>query len=374
MGQFRKALAIDPTFAQAYAGLCQAEVKRYTYLRGADSVAAAEKSCAQAVQLDSNLPDVHQALGMLYSATGQFEPAEVQYRKAIAQDGDLTEAYLGLAAALAERKLGTAAEETYQRAIRARPRYWVSYDEYGAYLASEGRAADAVAQYRLATDLAPDNATLQSNLGAAYFLLGDFGNAAAAFRRSVEIAPTSEGYSNTATVYYYDGHYDDAAAMFEQAVKLAPQDHSLWGNLADAYRSSTTKAGLAPATYARAAELARASLGVNPENPLVRAQLAYFLARQGRSTEAATELAHVDVEDPTAVYVHFYAALAHLELGHTDAAIAELTRAIEAGYPRYLVRAAPEFGALKNDSRLIDLLREPAPGAQTKTSRNGGGS
>ena len=368
MGQFRKALAIDPTFAQAYAGLCQAEVKRYTYLRGTESVSAAEKSCAQAVQLDSNLPDVHLALGMLYSATGQFEPAEVQYRKAIAQDPDLTEAYVGLATALAERKLGKAAEETFQQAIRARPRYWVGYDEYGAYLAAEGRAADAVAQYRRATELAPDNATLQSNLGAAYFLLGDFGNAAAAFRRSVEIAPTSEGYSNTATMYYYDGRYDDAVAMFEQAVKLAPQDRSLWGNLADAYRYSSSKTGLAAATYSRSAELARASLGVNPEDSLARAQLAYFLARQDRSTEAATELAHVDVEDPTAVYVHYYAALAHLELGDTNAAMAELTRAVEGGYPRYLVRAAPEFSALKTDPRLVKLLREPAPTAQDTSS------
>jgi TolB-like protein/Flp pilus assembly protein TadD/DNA-binding winged helix-turn-helix (wHTH) protein len=357
--QFEQSLRIDPTFAQAYAGLCQAEVKRYSYLRGAESVTAAEKACARAVQLDSNLPDVHLALGLLYSATGQFESAEVQYRKAIAQDADLTEAYLGLATALAERNLDAAAEETYQRAVRARPRYWASYDEYGAYLASEGRPDDAVAQYRRAAELAPDNATVQSNLGAAYFLLGDFGNAAAAFRRSVEIAPTGEGYSNSATMYYFDGHYDDAATMFEKAVKLAPQDHSLWGNLADAYRYSKAKPALAPATYARAAELARESLGVNPDDDLARAQLAYFLARQGRAAEARTELAHVYVEDATAVYVHYYAALAHLELGDTDAAISALTRAVVAGYPRYLVRAAPEFAALREDPRVAELLRDP---------------
>ena len=118
-------------------------------------------------------------------------------------------------------------------------------------------------------------------------------------------------------------------------------------------------AALAPATYAKAADLARESLRVNPENPLVRAQLAYFLARQGLSAEAAAELAHVDVEDATAVYVHYYTALAYLEVGNADAAITELTRAVSAGYPRYLVRAAPEFEAIKADSRLVELLREP---------------
>jgi TolB-like protein len=63
---FKQALAIDPTFAEAYAGLCQADVKRYTFLHAPDLVASAESSCAQARRLDSELPDVHLALGMLH--------------------------------------------------------------------------------------------------------------------------------------------------------------------------------------------------------------------------------------------------------------------------------------------------------------------
>jgi TolB-like protein/Flp pilus assembly protein TadD len=365
--QFRKALAIDPTFAQAYAGLCQVEVRRYTYLRSADAVTAAEKSCAQAVQLDKNLPDVHFGLGELYAATGEYETAEAQYREAIAQDDDLTDAYLGLADVLSKRNLPKAAEETYQEVIRARPRYWAAYDAYGRYLANQGRPTDAIAQYRVATDLAPDNATVLSNLGAAYYLVDDYGNAAAAFRRSVELKPTSEGYSNTASMYYADGRYDEAAAMYEQAVQLAPKDHMLWGNLADAYRVSTSRSGQAPATYARAAELARESLRVNPEDPLVRAQLAYFLARSGRSSEAVAELAQLDAGQAGSFYVHYYAALAHLELGDRNAAIAELTRAVEAGYSRYLLREAPEFEALRDDPRMIELAKERTPTAEVSS-------
>jgi tetratricopeptide (TPR) repeat protein len=368
-GLFRQALAIDPAFAQAYAGLCQADVKRYSYLQAPEWVDAAEKSCARAVQLDSNLPEVHHALGLLYSATGQFEAAESQFRRAIAQDKDLTEAYIGLARALSQRKLVQDAEETYRQAINARPRYWASYDAYGSFLANEGRPTDAIPQYRRAAELSPNNATVHSNLGAAYFLLPDFARAAAAFRRSVDIAPTAEGFSNTATMYYYDGRYDDAAAMFEEAVELAPQDRTLWGNLADAYRYSEARRPLAAQTYAKAAQLARESLRVNPEDTLARAQLAYFLARQRRTAEASAELAHAKVDDATAVYVHYYAALTYLELDNTDAAISELKRAIDAGYPRYLVRAAPEFAALRDDPRLVGFLQEPAPTAQPLTSK-----
>jgi predicted Zn-dependent protease len=162
--------------------------------------------------------------------------------------------------------------------------------------------------------------------------------------------------------------------MFEQAVKLAPKDHSLWGNLADAYRYSKARAALASSTYAKAADLARTSLGVNPENALTRAQLAYFLARQNRPSEASAELAHAEVEDSATLYVHYYAALAYLEIGNTDSSIIELKRAVAAGYPRYLVRAAPEFGALKADPRMVELLREPESGALNMTSKQQEGS
>jgi len=131
---FKRALAIDPTFAEAYAGLCQADVMRYTFLRAPNLVASAESSCAQAQRLDSELPDVHLALGMLQAATGQFGDAEIAFRKAIEYDPNLTDAYLGLARTLAKLDEVEAAEATLRQAQKARPRYWVVYDGYGQFL------------------------------------------------------------------------------------------------------------------------------------------------------------------------------------------------------------------------------------------------
>ena len=68
--------------------------------------------------------------------------------------------------------------------------------------------------------------------------------------------------------------------------------------------------------------------------------------------------------DLTALYVHYYAALAFLGLGETDIAISEVTQSAAVGYPRYLVRAAPEFEALRSDPRRGELLR-----IQQKSSR-----
>ena len=69
--RFEAAIAADPTYAAAHAGLCEALVQRYTELETVADVASAERACEQAVRLDRGLPEVHAALGMLYLSDGQ---------------------------------------------------------------------------------------------------------------------------------------------------------------------------------------------------------------------------------------------------------------------------------------------------------------
>jgi len=188
--------------------------------------------------------------------------------------------------------------------------------------------------------------------GDVLFLSGDFDAAADAFRRSVDVAPTSEAYSNTGTNYYYAGRYGDAVAMFEQATRLAPEDHQLWGNLGDAYRRAPDQGDLARGAYANAAELARGALRVNPDSAATRMALAYYLARQGLTTEAATELSTARAAPEGDLYSHYYAALVNKELGNLAPAISETRKAVQLGYPATLLRADPEFAVILSDKRL----------------------
>jgi len=362
--RFQEATSADPTYAEAYAGLCEAHVQRYRKVRTVRDVADAEHACAQAVRLDHGLPEVHAALGMLYLATGQNDRAEREYRQAIELDPDNVDAQLGLGTALNSKRDFEAADRAYQEAIRLRSRYWRVYDTYGGFLFEQGRWPAAIAQYRRGIELAPQNAQLLSNLGGVLFLSGDFTAAGDAFRRSVEIAPTSEGHSNTGTNYYYAGRYDDAVTMFEQASRLAPEDYQIWGNLGDAYRRASGKADLANGAYARAAELARAGLGVNPDSTETRTQLAYFLVRQGQLSQAAAELETAGPAPVGDLNSHYYAALVYKELGRATDAVAETRKALEGGYPAALLVADPEFTNIVRDPALaaaIEAARKASP-------------
>jgi tetratricopeptide (TPR) repeat protein len=356
--RFQQATSADPTYAEAYAGLCEAHVQRYRKVKTVRDVDDAEHACEQAVRLDSGLPEVHAALGMLYVATGQNDLAEREYRRTIELDPDNVDAHLGLGTALGSNDDFEAAEAAYLQAIRLRSRYWRAYDAYGGFLYEQGRWPEALAQFRRSVELAPRNAQPLSNLGSVLFLSGDFTAAADAFRRSVEIAPSGAGYSNTGTNYYYAGRYEDAVAMFERATEFAPEDFQLWGNLGDAHWRNSESAEQARRAYQKASELARANLAVNPEAAATRAALAYFLIRLGDHSDASTEIATVQAAGSSDLYTHYYAALVYKTLGDDKRAIAETRRALDAGYPASLLRAEPEFAPMMRSPEIAALIRD----------------
>ena len=86
LGPFEQAIAKDPSFAPAYAGLAAAHAARSGFddpvERGSEMSkgwAAAEK----AIQLDPLLAEAHDALGMMHAREAQWEQAERSFRRAV---------------------------------------------------------------------------------------------------------------------------------------------------------------------------------------------------------------------------------------------------------------------------------------------------
>ena len=349
---FGRAIAEQPDFARAQAGLCETRVERFALERVPAYVAAAEEACATAGALDSAAQEVHMAVGRLRLVTGDAAEAEASYRRALALVPQSPDALIGVAEALAAGGKADAAESMYQRAIAAQSSYAAAYIALGNFLLSQGRAPDAVPAYERATMLAPDNPNALNNLGGAYLYMGNFEKAADAFARSLALEPRRASYSNTGTVQYYLGHYREAAAMFRKAIEFAPADHRLWGNLADALYFDS-QADEASKTYRRALELVDGELAVNPQHAVNQAQAAYYLTRLGEQKRARRCIDIALAEGAGDTYVHYYVALTELGFGNTAQALAHARRARELGYPENLMRAAPELGeigkrALKN--------------------------
>jgi Flp pilus assembly protein TadD len=355
---FRRALAEDPKFALAYAGLCERYALGYDKTRDAALIPQAESACGEALKLDPSLREVSAALGQLYLVSGRYEQATTMYRNAVNADPENADGYVGLGEALDAQDRTADAERSFRKAIDVEPTYWGAQNALGNFLFRHGRTSAAIATYRRVTELIPASPLAFNNLGAALLVAGDFEGAAAAFDRSLTLEPTSSAYSNSGTVYYFLGRFADAARMFTRATELSAQDHRWWGNLADAQWQIDGSRPDAQSNYRHAIALARKSLEVNARDALSWSQLAHYSARARETTDISRYTSRALALNPDDPNVRYYAALTALELGDPAAALESLRRAVELGYPPQLVRAAPDFASLRSDTRFRQLLAQ----------------
>jgi TolB-like protein/Tfp pilus assembly protein PilF len=155
---YEQAIAIDPNFALAIAGLVQNRILRHwfvEYLSEAD-LTELKKMADKAVALEPNLPETHVALGVYYyQGRRQFDAASIEFERAIQLQSNNAQAleYLGY--------------------VRRRQGQW---------------AASLIA-LRKAFEQDPRNASLRSNTGSSYLHLRMWNEAEAAGRHALSMDP-----------------------------------------------------------------------------------------------------------------------------------------------------------------------------------------
>jgi len=95
---FEEAVAKDPSFAPAYAGLAAAYALHsivFPVQHAPDELARMRAAAERAIQLDPLLAEAHQALGVVFARDGQWEQAEKSFRHAIELDPNRSSAYIG---------------------------------------------------------------------------------------------------------------------------------------------------------------------------------------------------------------------------------------------------------------------------------------
>jgi TolB-like protein/Flp pilus assembly protein TadD len=92
---FEEAIAKDPSFAPAYAGLAARHAFRSGFFRSdhADEAAKTRIAAEKAIQLDPLLAEAHGALGMAHARDAQWEQSEKSFRHAIDLDPGSSETY-----------------------------------------------------------------------------------------------------------------------------------------------------------------------------------------------------------------------------------------------------------------------------------------
>jgi tetratricopeptide (TPR) repeat protein len=352
---FNQALAIDPDYAAAHAGICTTYASGFSVTSNPDFIDKAEQFCAAALQRNPNLDIVHLALGDLYLHTGQDRNAESAFKRALEINVNNVPALVGLADVYYNQQQIALAEDTYRQAIGLQPGNWTTYNALGWFLHQNGRYAEAAEQFKHLVSIDTGNMQGYSNLGTSLMMSGNFADAAPAFMRSIEIEPSRNAYGSLGILYYYLGQLDEAVVALQQAVEMAPNDHLAWANLGDAL-SFTDNTELAQTTFRTAEKLAENRLTVNPTHAETLIDLAWIKAMLGKTQEAKEAIARARASTPGDPNVYFIGALIAVRSGEMSSAYQDLEAAIEKGYPLEMLAAEPHLRSIREDPQFLALV------------------
>jgi eukaryotic-like serine/threonine-protein kinase len=213
---FGQALALDPNYAAAYAGMADTSVllAEYGALPPTKILPTARASIMRALELTPDLPEGHCAAGEL----------------ALVFDWDWP---------LAEREL--------RQAIALSPRYAVAHYRLALYLSLvAGRFEEAVTQARLAVELDPLASLPLAQLGVVLMAAGRFDEAIDASLRATALGPAMlVPYLSLGLLYNHVGRREEAIECLTTAAEASGRQPATLTALATCYRSTGRRAEIA---------------------------------------------------------------------------------------------------------------------------------
>jgi len=177
----------------------------------------------RAIAKDPNYPEAYAGLADTYALLGEMPEAKVAAEKAVQLDPDLAEAHasLGLIAPFLNWNWADS-KQHFQRAIALNAGYATAHHWYGeAYLMPMGRTDDAIAEIRQAQALDPLSAVITTDLGKDLYLARRYDEAVAELRRALELDPGFVSAHNwLSDTYLEKGMFPEAIAELEKTKPL----------------------------------------------------------------------------------------------------------------------------------------------------------
>jgi serine/threonine protein kinase/Flp pilus assembly protein TadD len=224
---FERAIAIDPGYARAYAGIADCCAFLYRYWDPSDSnIAQAEAASRKALELDPDLAEAHASRGLVASLRKQHDEAQREFQIAIRLDPKLFEAYYYYARSYYGQ--GKLAEAVYwfEQACQVRPEDYQAPQLLASAYSGLGRKVEAESAYRRALnvihkhlELHPDDARAVYFGGACLCQLGEREQGLQWAERALGMDPEEpQVLYNVACIYALEGETEKAIDCLENSV------------------------------------------------------------------------------------------------------------------------------------------------------------
>ena len=226
---FKEAIALDPDYALAYAGLADSYALlgavEYAALSPGEAMQQAREATLKALAIDDTLAEAHASLAYVRIFDWNWPEAEREYR----------------------------------RSIELNPSYATAHHWYAHYLTAMGRQAEAVTEMNVARELDPLSLPINAGMGWHYYLTRRYDEAIREYHKTLELNEN-----------FYMAHF---------LLGMALEQVGRYDEALDAYTRANTLSGSSPAMFAAPGH-AYAMLGRVPEARRVLSELHALSARQ----------------------------------------------------------------------------------------------
>jgi tetratricopeptide (TPR) repeat protein len=206
----------------------QAAVTQYESGRFAEAATALEA-------LLRDVPEsfeVHELLGLVYSAQSQDARATAHLEKAVRLKPDSAAARTNLATNLARREKFPLAEEQFKKALELEPQNYDADHNLGELYVRGGKVAAATPYLEQAQRIKPDSYDNGYDLALAYITTSRLADARQLLQNLLKQKDSAELHNLLGEVEETDGKFVAAANEYELAAHLDPSESNLfdWGS------------------------------------------------------------------------------------------------------------------------------------------------
>lgn len=291
--------------------------------RTVESLKKAVEYFEQAIQKDPKYARAYAGLADAYLLISALPPRETAQRareaasKALELDENLAEAHVSLGFIRARYEWNwKEAEKEYRRALELNPSYDVAYYLYADYLEIIGKQTEAFEVLKKAQEIDPLSANVNADLGEPLFFQHDYDRARDYFQKALDLDQNNwQAHLWLGLVYHQQGKHPDSISELQKAADIS-------------------------------------------QSPAALAMLGYVYGSSGNNAQAQQILTRLSEVSKHRYVFPTNIALVYFGLNERDEGFKWLEKSYQDHDPSLvLIRLLPLFDSLRQDPRLVDLIR-----------------
>ncbi len=202
------------------------------YKKANGNFKSAEEAFKKSIDIDKNMPDGHNNLGLLYAEQSKYVDSIKCFEKAIKLNSKNPHFYNNLGNSYAQIDEHNVAIKNFKLALNCDHNFFLSYNNIGLVKYKLKKFEEAIEYFKKSILINNQFAEGYLNIGNSYFEIGQINLALKNITTSIKINPNfAPAYNNLGNILKDQNLHADAIKNYKDAIKINPRFAEFYNNL-----------------------------------------------------------------------------------------------------------------------------------------------